>query len=248
MTTASMLLFLAAWFLAGFVNGLAGMGAAMVALPLVAAVLPPADVIPSTCIIIVFLTAYMAWTYWQDYHFADILPLLLGCVPGALLGLVLLLVLSPLVMLLIIGVAMVGFVVWQITYKQKQTHAATWHAGLLAGGATGFMNTATSFVNPPIAMYALYVGWNKESTIGNMNVLALASCLITCGVQAIAGLYTPDVLKAAAWAAPISLVGQISATPLLRRINVALFRKIVLVVIACGGVLSIVRSLRILFG
>ena len=39
MSTLSLLLFLAAWFLAGFVNGLAGMGAAMVALPLLLRVL-----------------------------------------------------------------------------------------------------------------------------------------------------------------------------------------------------------------
>ena len=78
MSTLSLLLFLAAWFLAGFVNGLAGMGAAMVALPLVAALIDPAALVPSTCIVVTALTAYMAWAYWRDFHFADILPLLIG--------------------------------------------------------------------------------------------------------------------------------------------------------------------------
>ncbi|MDO5674489.1 MAG: sulfite exporter TauE/SafE family protein [bacterium] len=246
MSTLALLFFLAAWFLAGFVNGLAGMGAAMVALPLVAALIDPAALVPSTCIVVTALTSYMAWAYRRDFSFADILPLLIGCLPGTAAGLLILLVLPPIAMQLIIGLAMVSFVVWQVFYRQKEIHAPTWQAGFAAGNATGFMNTATSFVNPPIAMYALHVGWNKESTIGNMNVLALASCLITCVAQASAGLYTPEVLKAAFLAAPISLVGQISASPLLRRVNVLFFRKIVLVVIACGGFLSIVRSLRIL--
>ena len=246
MTSLSLLFFLAAWFLAGFVNGLAGMGAAMVALPLVAALIPPSALVPSTCIVATVLTAYMAWAYWRDFNFSDIVPLLIGCLPGTAAGLLILLVLPPIAMQLIIGLAMVSFVIWQISYKQIKIHAPTWRAGFVAGNATGFMNTATSFVNPPIAMYALHVGWNKENTVGNMNALALASCLITCVAQASAGLYTPEVLKAALLAAPVSLVGQISASPLLRRVNVAFFRKILLVVIACGGILSIVRSLRIL--
>ncbi|NQS70878.1 MAG: sulfite exporter TauE/SafE family protein [Desulfobulbaceae bacterium] len=246
MSTVSMVFFLAAWFLAGFVNGLAGMGAAMVALPLVAALIEPAALVPSTCLVVTVLTIYMAWAYWRDFYFSDIVPLLVGCLPGTAAGLLILLILPPIALQLIIGLAMVSFVAWQIFYKQKKIHAPTWPAGLVAGGATGLMNTATSFVNPPIAMYALHVGWNKESTIGNMNVLALASCLITCAAQASAGLYTPEVLWAALWAAPISLAGQISASPLLRRVNVLFFRKIVLVVIACGGLLSVIRSLRIL--
>jgi uncharacterized membrane protein YfcA len=246
MSTLSMIFFVAAWFLAGFINGLAGMGAAMVALPLVAAIIDPAALVPSTCLVVTMLSAYMAWAYWKGFSFAEILPLLIGCLPGTAVGLLILLVLPPIAMQLIIGLAMVAFVVWQVSYRQKEVHAPTRRAGIAAGIATGFMNTSTSFVNPPIAMYALHVGWNKESTIGNMNVLALASCLITCVAQAGAGLYTPEVLKAALFAGPVSLIGQISATPLLRRVNVFFFRKIVLGVIAVGGVLSIIRSLRIL--
>lgn len=248
MPTTALVFFLATWFFAGFINGLAGMGAAMVALPLVAALIDPAALVPSTCIVVCVLTAYMAWAYWRDFSFSDILPLLIGCLPGTAAGLLILLILPPIAMQLIIGLAMVGFVFWQIAYKQKKIHALTWRAGFIAGTGTGFMNTATSFVNPPIAMYALHVGWSKESTVGNMNVLAMASCLITCTAQASAGLYTPEVLKAALLASPIALIGQISASPLLRRINVLFFRKIVLAIIACGGVLSIVRSLRILLG
>lgn len=246
MSADTMPFFLAAWFLAGFINGLAGMGAAMVALPLVAMLIAPADLVPSTCIIITFLTIHMVWAYWQGFHPGDIAPLLVGCVPGVCTGLLVLLFLPPVVLQLIIGLSMLGFVAWQVGHTQKRVHTAPWHAGVLAGHAMGFMNMATSFVNPPIAMYALYVGWNKENTIGNMNVLALVSCLMTCAVQAMAGLYTQEVLRAVLWATPVSLMGQIAATPLLHRVNVALFRKIVLTVIVCGGFLSVVRSLRIL--
>ncbi len=80
----SMSFFLAAWLLARFVNGLAGMGAAMVALPLVAVFIALSELVPGTCIVITFLTAYMARACWQDFHPGDIAPLLVGCVPGTL--------------------------------------------------------------------------------------------------------------------------------------------------------------------
>ena len=39
-----------AWFLGGFVNGVSGMGAAMVALPIVACVLEMNAAVPSSCL------------------------------------------------------------------------------------------------------------------------------------------------------------------------------------------------------
>ncbi|MFR6518819.1 MAG: hypothetical protein ACLUPV_06085 [Bilophila wadsworthia] len=40
-----------AWFLGGFINGVSGMGAAMVALPIVACVLEMSEAVPATCLV-----------------------------------------------------------------------------------------------------------------------------------------------------------------------------------------------------
>ena len=51
-----------AWFLGGFINGVSGMGAAMVALPIVACVLEMSEAVPATCLVAVTLAVYVAWT------------------------------------------------------------------------------------------------------------------------------------------------------------------------------------------
>lgn len=72
-----------AWFLGGFINGVSGMGAAMVALPIVACVLEMSEAVPATCLVAVTLAVYVAWMYRAHSRVAPIIPMLLGCIPGS---------------------------------------------------------------------------------------------------------------------------------------------------------------------
>ena len=67
-----------AWFLGGFINGVSGMGAAMVALPIVACVLEMSEAVPATCLVAVTLAVYVAWMYRAHSRVAPIIPMLLG--------------------------------------------------------------------------------------------------------------------------------------------------------------------------
>ena len=75
-----------AWFLGGFINGVSGMGAAMVALPIVACVLEMSEAVPATCLVAVTLAVYVAWMYRAHSRVAPIIPMLLGCIPGLIIG------------------------------------------------------------------------------------------------------------------------------------------------------------------
>ncbi len=46
------LLCIVAWFLAGLVNGISGMGAAMVALPFLTVFMTPQEFVPISCIVV----------------------------------------------------------------------------------------------------------------------------------------------------------------------------------------------------
>lgn len=49
-----------AWFLGGFVNGVSGMGAAMVALPIVAGFMDMSEAVPSSCLVTCIVAGYVA--------------------------------------------------------------------------------------------------------------------------------------------------------------------------------------------
>ena len=58
----------------------------MVALPIVACVLEMSEAVPATCLVAVTLAVYVAWMYRAHSRVAPIIPMLLGCIPGLIIG------------------------------------------------------------------------------------------------------------------------------------------------------------------
>ncbi|OUO55275.1 hypothetical protein B5F76_01305 [Desulfovibrio sp. An276] len=239
----SLWLFAFAWFLAGFVNGISGMGAAMVALPIVAGSMNPAILVPATTVCVTIISASTAWVFWRHTRWHALKALLVGAVPGAAAGLGILLILPTSVLQLAAGVIMILFVAWQFNHSQGKAHGDTVPAGLTAGFFAGFVNTSISFGNPPVAIYSLYAGWNQLETLGSMNVYTFFVCLITMAAHASAGLYTMDVFEHALFGGPATILGMMAALPIAKHISQAVFRRILLLVIAAAGVVCLVRGL-----
>lgn len=240
-------LFAFAWFLAGFVNGISGMGAAMVALPIVAGCMPARMLVPATCIMVLVISAGMALIYRKDCRWESLGALFLGALPGSLAGLAVLLVLSTSILQLCAGCLMMAFVLWQFRHGSMTAHGDSLLTGTTAGFASGFINTSISFGNPPVAIYALYAGWGQRDTMGTMNIFTLGATIITCAAHASAGLYSADVLRCALWGTPAVILGMLLATPLVRYIRGDLFRKILLGIIAAAGFVCIARGIREIF-
>lgn len=239
----SLWLFAFAWFLGGFVNGISGMGAAMVAVPIVAGSMAPATLVPATCVCVGIISASTAWVFWRNTRWRALKALIIGAIPGSLAGLAILLVMPISTLQLSAGTIMVLFVIWQFTHKQGQPHGDGPVSGGIAGFASGFINTSISFGNPPVAIYALYAGWSQLETLGSMNVFTLVACIITMIAHASAGLYNMDVLMHVVFGGPATVLGMIVALPLSKRVSQSLFRRILLVIIAAAGIVCIARGL-----
>ena len=95
-----------------------------------------------------------------------------------------------------------------------------------------------------MAIYALYVGWNKDTTRGTLSLYFLGISICTCIVQAAAGLYTPVVVKAALWGMPGALVGLVVSLPVARFVRESVFQGILLVMIAFAGSVCIIRAVE----
>lgn len=196
-----------AWFLGGFINGVSGMGAAMVALPIVACVLEMSEAVPATCLVAVTLAVYVAWMYRAHSRVAPIIPMLLGCIPGLIIGVCVLRVVPGIWLQGGLGAALIVYVAWQLLHRAGYG-APRERAGLRRIGVRiGVRQRGDQLQRPPVAIYALYVGWDKDTTRGTLSLYFLGISICTCIVQAAAGLYTPVVVKAALWGMPGALVG-----------------------------------------
>ena len=233
----------AAWFFGGFVNGISGMGAALIAIPLVACVADMSLVVPSGCIIGTFIAIFVALMYWKQCDWRMALPMILGSFPGAFLGVFMLTITPGALIQGILGVLLVSFVGWQlVAHKWVRVYRASRLGAFLAGIAGGFGNGATTIGGPPVAIYATLVGWDKDKVRGTISCYFTLNSILAFLIQWGSGLYTPEVWSAACFGIPGACAGLVLSIPIARCIREEAFRKMLLAVISGGGLLLLFRS------
>ncbi len=245
MSDMGILIVAAAWFLGGFINGVSGVGAAMVALPLVTSVMDMQEAVPSSCLIGSIVAAYIAWIYRRDCHIISVWPMLLGCLPGVLTGVWVLKFVPGSWLQAGLGSLLLVYIFWQYFFIPSVRYRESQALGLLAGFGAGFANGAVSFSGPPVVMYALMVGWNKETTRGNLGAFFLAIAIVTCSALAFTGFFTPTTLTAVKYGAPGAILGLLTSIPVAQKIPEKQFKIILQLIIIFAAFICIYRAISI---
>lgn len=231
------------WFAGGFVSGVSGIGGTMFAFPFLALAIPMHALIPLSCLVCFFKDACMIAMHVRFCRF-DAMPwLLLGAVPGSFAGVYLLQICSGAVLQGAVGLLLLYYVYWQMTYRAAQgpvSHPRM--LGAAAGFGAGLLGTAISFDGPPIGAYGLCMGWEPRVFLGTLGVFFVIRGSLTVILQATAGFYTPEVLGYALYGAPGVILGTLLAFPVAKRIPQETFRKVLLVIIGVAGAVCLVRA------
>lgn len=125
------------WGLAGFVNGISGMGAALMAVPFMTLFMDIRLIVPFSCLMVVVLSSTLAIKYRSEFHIKIILPALFCAIPGAFLGTLVLKILSSHVLEIFMAVVLIVYVIWN--FMQKYTPKEERNS-VLIGGACGFFS------------------------------------------------------------------------------------------------------------
>ena len=240
----TLLVVFAAWFLGGFVNGIAGIGAAMVTMPIVSCVMDIHLAILSSCIGGTAVGFFVAVMYRRHCIRRVIGIMALGCIPGAAVGTLILKGTPAHWLQLILGSILLLYIGWQCMDKRPHPFRISLPGAFLGGFGSGLFNTAVSFGGPPIAIYTTLSGMDKDMARSTISVFALVMSAITLGVQASAGMYTQEVLSAALFALPGAFAGLFVSIPFARRIREATFRRALFLLIAAAGVILIARAIH----
>ncbi len=251
------------WFVGGFISGLTGMGGSMVIVPIAALFIPIHDVVAISCISCVAMDIAIAAMHYKFCKFRVLVPMVLGSLPGAVLGVYLLQVLSGNVLQSAVGVLLLCYVYWQFTMRSKaktakqdtniNKNADTINpiagtkkdtiAGATAGFGAGLLGSAISFDGPPVAMYGIYAKWQPRVFISTIAVFFVIRALVTCVLQAQAGFYTPDVMNYVLYSIPAVVLGSITAYPLVKRFNPDVFKGLLLFLISMCGIVCLSKAL-----
>ena len=230
-----------AWLAGGFVSGMCAIGAAMVAVPAMAFLLPMHDCVLVSCLTLPFMNLatsaiHLRWCRWRA-----LLPMLAGCLPGSLAGFWLLRALPEQTLRLAVGLALLAFPFWNRA-KPGQARGESVPAALAAGFASGMLRTSCSFGGPPAAAYGVYAGWPPREYLGTLGAYLLGTGAVAWAFQGGGGMYSPAVLRLACHSVPAAVAGVLLAWPLAARISAQAMRRWTSAAIACGGLACVWKA------
>ncbi|MDU8944601.1 sulfite exporter TauE/SafE family protein [Ovoidimarina sediminis] len=225
---------------AGVSKGGFGSGAAFAATPLLALVVEPGMALGVMLPLLMLVDAVTLRPYWRQWSWPDAKLLIVGGVPGVVLGIVLWQVAPADVFRVLIGVIALGFVAWQLFGRRMLVASAAREMPASVGLATGVISGFTSFVShaggPPVAVYLLGRGLSKTTYQATTVLVFWAVNLVKAVPYAAIGIFTAETITATLWLAPFALLGAWIGVKAHRLVPERLFFALTYVMLVGAGV------------
>jgi uncharacterized membrane protein YfcA len=227
------LLVVAVFFGSTLIRSAFGFGEALIAVPLLAFVLPVKVAAPVAVLLSITVAAVVVAQDWRHVHLRSAARLVLWTLLGIPLGLLLLRGAAEPLVKGILGAVVAGFSMWALrhgsSYRLDDDRWA-WIFGVIAGVLGG----AYGMNGPPLVMYGSLRRWSPAQFRATLQGYFLPASLIGLAGYGVAGLWTPVVTRYYLVSLPIALV----AIGLGRAINRRLDGRRFLVYIHAGLIAS----------
>jgi uncharacterized membrane protein YfcA len=194
-------------FLGGMVQGLSGFGSALVAVPLLALLIPVATVVPLVALLGLAISAANLWHLRASVRPAAMTPLLVGYVMGTPLGLYALTRAPERWVLTALGVLLSAYALLSLWGRRPRL---SWlrRQRLGVGMASGALGAAFSTNGPPVILYvAAHREWGPDRQKATLVLFFLLSSVVTVAAHAARGLIGSDVVGWLLWSLPTLSLG-----------------------------------------
>jgi uncharacterized membrane protein YfcA len=236
------LIVVSVFFLATLIRSTFGFGEALIAVPLLAFVLPVEVAAPVAVLVSITVAAIVVASDWRHVQLRSAGWLVFSTIFGLPIGLVLLRTVPEPIVKLLLGALVAGFSIWSLVrvhaHELKDDRLAWlfgWMAGVL-GGAYG-MN------GPPLAVYGALRRWPPAQFRATLQSYFLpASVLGLIGYWA-TGLWTPAVTRYYAMSLPTVLLAIVLSRWINRRLDGPSFLGYVHAFLIAVGATLVVQSL-----
>lgn len=196
---------------AGISKGGFGSGAAFAGSSILALIVDPGIALGLMLPLLMLMDVVTLRPYWRQWSWPDARWLLLGAVPGVILGAALYRVAEPDVFRLLIGAICLGFVAWQALRRAGMIRVRGRAMPVWAGGLAGLVAGFTSFVShaggPPAAVYLLSRKLNKTAFQATTVLLFCLINIVKFIPYAVLGIFTVQTLVMDVLLAPFALLG-----------------------------------------
>ena len=231
------------WGLGGFINGIAGFGAALIAMPLVTQYVDLVHAVPAGTLIAITLCIQLGWTYRHAADWKRIRPLLLGALPGAITGATALSTLPEYKIKVAMGVFLLSYSLWSLLSANRTFAPIHKNWGFVAGFCSSAIGTAFGMGGPPTIIYATLSGWSKDSIKAGIASFFLCACSIMVCVQLSYGLHSLTSLTYFVFCAPAVAFGARLGILTSRKIGERSYRTIIYLMLISMALVILYRAI-----
>ena len=234
-------------FLGTFFRSTFGFGDALIAMPLLALVVPLDTARPLVALISTTVAAVIACRDWRNVHFASAWRLALWGVLGVPLGFLLIGSLDEDVVKIILALLVTGYAAYCLASRQAlvlKTNRTAPLFGLVSGLLCGAYNTG----GPPLVVYGTAQGWEAVKFRATLQGVFFPISLSIVSGHALVGNLSEQVLWFFLWSLPVMFVAIMLGRGLNKRIGYRHFLVYVYWLLILIGIVLFIDSARGLHG
>ncbi len=212
---------------AGVSKGGFGSGAAFAATPFLALILPPEMAVALMLPLLMIMDISAIKAYWKHWDWQNAKWLMIGAIPGVLLGWALFRIANPDVLRFLIGSVAVAFVLFQFARSRgwievphkpfNPTTCGTW------GALAGFTSFISHAGGPPASIQLLSQRLDKFTFQATTVVVFWWINLIKFGPYFLLGMFTTETVKAVAALSPVAIAGTLLGVWLHKKMSDRIF-------------------------
>jgi len=214
-------------FVAAAINGGLGYGFSSTAVPVALLFYTNKVLNPAIVLLEVVINLYILVIHWKNIKavFPRVFPIIIGAVPGVLLGALLLSRVDSAWVKLITFSFLLPLVLMQAGGIRRPIQAEK-AAGLFFGTGVGFFYSVTTVSGPPLAVILSNQGLVKKEFRAALGIIRLSLSSLTAVSYYYLGLYQPESIGVLATIIPSVILGIPIGTYVIRKVNPETFRRI----------------------
>jgi uncharacterized membrane protein YfcA len=233
---------LAVVFLATLIRSAFGFGEALVAVPLLALVIPVEVAAPLAVLLSITVAGVIVVQDWRHVHIRSAWRLVVASLFGIPLGLWLLTAVADRVVKAILAVVIVAFSAYSLVSRRQvelKTDGPVWAFGFAAGVLGG----AYGMNGPPLVIYGALRRWSPEHFRATLQGYFLPASLVGMFGYYLAGLWVPAVTRYYLLSLPVALAAIVLGRAVNRRLRGRRFLLYVHVGLIVVGTVLLIQSM-----
>ncbi len=197
-------------FIVGFGKAGFASGISLLQTPLIAYAVPARAAIGIVLPLLIFADLLAIGAYWRKWNLPLIRWPLAGCIPGIVLGMLFVNMVSDALLRRSLGVLALGLttllIIRDIWYPSRTYRPAAWH-GVLVGALSGFSSTVAHAAGPIMALFLIAQKPDKRTFVASSALFFFVTNWLKLPPYVMTGVVDGQVLRTAAKLAPMVPLG-----------------------------------------